>query len=121
MVPSSCPYELVYSATLADNSVLPTAISLVDNSGTKTLRVYESDPAKTGVYTIKVKVLDPKTLLTNQTLLVDVTVKCSKTVDLVTNNIVSIFRLNEIDPPQLYSYTAPSFQINPSFCLQNPF
>jgi hypothetical protein len=85
--PATCPYELTYSAALADGSPLPNAITLQDASGSHFLRLSETDPLATGVYSVRISVLDPKTSQTNTSLLIDVTVLCTKSISLVSNPI----------------------------------
>jgi len=85
--PATCPYELTYSAALADGSPLPNAITLQDASGSHFLRLSETGPLATGVYSVRISVLDPKTSLTHTSLLIDVTVLCTKSISLVSNPI----------------------------------
>ena len=115
--PSACPYELQYSMTLADGSPLPNAISLVAVSGTQTIRVSETDPTKAGVYTVRIKVVDPKTGIVNQALTVDVTVKCTKSLNLVTNTI-PVSSLYTINKSQLLTTvnSVPSYAPFPGNC-----
>jgi hypothetical protein len=61
--PVTCPYELLIDAvTLADGSALPNAITF---DGITTVNVFENTFADTGVYTVKVRAIDPKSLITN--------------------------------------------------------
>ena len=57
----------------------------------------------------------------NSALSFEVTVKCTKSIDLVTDPIADISRLVEVDPPTTYQYAMPTYAINPSFCLQTDF
>jgi hypothetical protein len=98
-----------------DGSPLPNAINLVN----KQLDITESDPTKTGVYIVKVSVFDPKSLLTNSTLQVSVTVKCSKSITLLTNSITtSMMHMVEINPTVLHTFPAPTYDVFPTFCLK---
>lgn len=57
--PSTCPYELAVTAVaLSSGDSLPSAISF---DGTNTINVFESTHSKTGVYSVRVTVKDPKT------------------------------------------------------------
>jgi hypothetical protein len=72
---------------------------------------------KTGVYTVKISVLDPKSGNTNQALTVSVTVKCTKTLNLVTNTIPAT-TLYTINKTQLLTTlnTVPSYEPYPNNC-----
>jgi hypothetical protein len=60
LTPNTCPNELVYSAALTDGSPLPNAISLLYQNGTHQLKLSETDPALTGVYNVRITVVDTK-------------------------------------------------------------
>lgn len=64
--------------------------------------------------------LDAKSTLTHNAITVDITIKCIKQIDLLTDVIVDISRLNEIDPAQTYTYAMPTYDVNPTFCLHDP-
>ena len=81
ITPSTCPYELVVeSVTLADDTALPNAITF---DGTNTVTILENTFSATGIYSVKVTVKDPKSLITNSTLTFPVTVKCTKRIDVL--------------------------------------
>jgi len=84
------------------------------------LQVNEADPTKTGVYTVKITVLDAKSTLTHTAITVGITIKCTKTIVLLTDVIADISRRNEIDPAFLYTYAMPTYDVNPTFCLHGP-
>jgi hypothetical protein len=65
LTPAACPYELQYQATLIDGSPLPNAISLVSLVDKQHIRVFETAYANTGVYTVRISVLDPKSGIQN--------------------------------------------------------
>ena len=65
LTPAACPYELQYQATLIDGSPLPNAISLVSLVDKQHIRVFENAYANTGVYTVRITVLDPKSGIQN--------------------------------------------------------
>jgi len=117
LTPSTCPYELQYSATLADGSPLPNAISLVTLSGAQTIHVSETDPTLSGVYKVKIKVVDPKTGIVNQALTQDVTVKCTKSLNLVTNTIPAstVYTINKTQLLKTIN-SVPSYQPYPNNC-----
>lgn len=114
--PVTCPYELTYSAALADANPLPNAITL-QNNGLHFLRLYETDPLATDVYSVRVSVLDPKTSLTHTSLLIDVTVLCTKSIILLTNPIPSMTEYS-INKSQLLTTTLglPAYGPSPSNC-----
>ncbi len=60
ITPNTCPNELVYTAALDDGSPLPNAINLVNQAGTNILKLSETDPSLTGVYMVRITVVDPK-------------------------------------------------------------
>jgi len=70
---------------------------------------------------VQVKVLDRKSTLVNQELYFQVTVLCTKSIVLLTDNIVNISRLMEVDLPQTFTYNMPTYDVNPSFCLKQDF
>lgn len=94
---------------------------LKDESGSHFFTIYETDQNLTGVYKVRVKVFDAKSTFTNQDLTIDVTVKCTKSIVLMTDVIDNISRLMEIDPPQTYTYAMPTYDVNPGFCLKQDF
>lgn len=75
--------------------------------------IFETDPTLTGVYTVRVKVFDAKSTNEHQALTFQVTVLCTKSIVLLTDEIVDVSRLMEIDPPQTFSYNMPTYDVNP--------
>ena len=57
--------ELLYSAAQDDDSPLPNAIKLLNENGAIILKLSETDPDLTGVYTIRITAVDPKSGLSN--------------------------------------------------------
>ena len=113
--PATCPYELVIDAvTLADGSALPNAITF---DGITTVNVFENTFADTGVYTVKVRAIDPKSLITNSSLNFSVTVKCTKRIDVLAQNLVASTSFT-VDSKNLLSLTLnqPTFQPFPTQC-----
>ena len=84
-------------------------------------QIFESDPALTGVFTILVKVLDEKAELINTDMTFEVTIKCTKSITLLTESILDIYRLMEIDPPQTHSFDMPTYDVYPTYCLKQDF
>jgi hypothetical protein len=82
------------------------------------LRLSETDPAQTGSYTVRIKVVDPKSGSFNWSLTVQVIVKCTKSITILTDEIPDISRLNEIDPAKTYTNSMPTYDIIPNFCLK---
>lgn len=60
ITPNTCPNELVYTAALYDSSPLPNAISLFNKAGINNLKLSETDPSFTGVYMVRITVVDSK-------------------------------------------------------------
>ncbi len=82
------------------------------------MRLSETDPALTGFYTVRIKVVDPKSGSFNSNLTVQVIVKCTKSITILTDEIPDISRLNEIDPAKTYTNSMPTYDIVPNFCLR---
>ena len=118
--PATCPYELVIDAvTLADGSALPNAITF---DGITTAKVFENTFSATGVYTVKVRAKDPKSLITNSSLTFSVTVKCTKSVSMVTNTIAAS-NSYVIDTAILQTTTLslPTYDASPVGCIIGPY
>lgn len=113
LTPATCPYELAYAAALANGNSLPSAISL-QSSG---LRLFETDPTLIGVYQVRITVSDPKTALSHNSLLIDVTIKCTKQIALVSNPIpaTSVYTINTSNLLTT-SHLLPTYQPSPSNC-----
>jgi hypothetical protein len=115
ITPSDCPYEIqVTSVTLVDDSALPNAIVF---DGVNTVHVQENTYTATGMYQVKVNVKDPKSLVTNSALIFNVTVKCTKSIDVVNVNLPASSPF-EIDSKHLNTLplTQPTFQPFPPQC-----
>lgn len=69
---------------------------------------------------MKVTVLDAKSAITHSAITVEVTIKCIKSINLLTDNIVDIERLMEVDPPATYVYDMPTYEVFPTFCIAAP-
>ena len=89
----------------------------MDQAGSKIIKIEESNPTLTGIYTVLVKVDDHLSINKNSELTFQVTVKCTKSIDLLNDPIVDISRLMEVDPPETFTYSMPTYAINPSFCM----
>ena len=70
---------------------------------------------------MRVTVVDPKSGFSNKELTVQVYVKCTKSIVILTDTIPDIFRTNQIDPPATYTNNMPTYDVNPSFCLKQTF
>ena len=85
--PPSCPYEILSeSVTQQNGSVLPDAIVF---DGINAVDIYETNYLATGTYSIKVTVFDPKSKIKNFDLVFQVTVLCTKTIDVLLANLPS--------------------------------
>ena len=87
--------------TLADGSMLPNAITF---DGTNTVNVFENNYAATGVYQVKVRAKDPKSLITNSSLTFSVTVKCTSRIDILAQNLPASANFT-VDSKNLLSLT----------------
>ena len=103
---------------MIDGTPLPNAISLVVIDGKQTIRVLETVPELTGVYTVLVTVLDPKSGIQNVELTQEMTVKCTKSLKLVTNPISPLI-VYTINTSQLITTTqsVPDYEPYPNNCL----
>ena len=115
--PGTCPYELVYSATLDDGSPLPPPITLQGTDSASFLKLFHMDPTKTGVYKVRVKVVDPKTSVVNTSLTIDVTILCTKLISLVNNPIPAstIYTINT-SVLKTTTFSLPTYLPTPNNC-----
>lgn len=65
LTPATCLPTLIYSANQLNGSPLPHAISLVEQAGSQVIKIDETNPLSTGVYTVVVQVVDSFSLNTN--------------------------------------------------------
>lgn len=112
--PVGCPNELVYVVTQADDSALPGSVTFADNPGNPIISTQEMDYALTAQYSVKVVVTDPKTGLTNSDYLLAVTVLCTKTIDINTNQVADFSYKIDLDAPWTLTVPAPTFVPNPA-------
>lgn len=61
--PSGCPYELTYSVSFSDGNPLSSQFTFTSTTGSEAINVYETNLSLTGIFTLKVTVSDPKTLV----------------------------------------------------------
>ena len=115
--PSACPYELVYSVAFANGDPLSSQFTFDPTQGSEKVDIYETDLSLTGVFTLKVTVTDPKTLLVNALLDFEVTIKCTKQIDLITNPIAAD-TVYTIDKDNLITvnFALPTYQPFPAGC-----
>ncbi len=95
IIPDNCPNELFISAVnLSSGESLPAAIRF---DGQASIDIFETNHLSTGYYAVLVTVTDPKSKIKNTDLIFSVTVKCTKSIDLVIANLpsVSIFEIDE--------------------------
>jgi len=45
-----------------------------------------------------------------------VTIKCTKSITKLTDNILDVYRLNAISPSETFTYAAPTYEVFPTFC-----
>ena len=113
LTPADCTYELVLTVTLSDNSPLPASITYLVPSISVSSAVFASNTS----YAVKIVATDPKTGVQNSALTLNVVIKCSKTISIVSNSIpaTSIYTLN---PNSLVTstLTTPTFGCTPSGC-----
>ena len=63
-----------------------------------------------------VKVTDPKTGVINSDLSIQVDVKCTKTIDIISGSITSVVYEIDLDQPWTLDTPLPVYQQNPSLC-----
>lgn len=116
LTPGTCPYELTYAATLVNDDPLPNAITL-QSGGSNLLQLLETDPTLIGVYQVKITVTDPKTALSHNSLLIDVTILCTKQISLVTNLIpsTSVYTINK-SVLLTTTHLLPTYEPTPNIC-----
>lgn len=88
VTPSDCPYELLIDTVqLTDGSDLPNSLTF---DGLNTITLFTNTYTATGSYSINVKALDPKSLITNSSLNFSVIVKCTKRIDVLSKNLSDV-------------------------------
>jgi hypothetical protein len=112
LTPSDCPYELVLTMALSDGSSLPPAIRNTDPSVT----ISESNYALIGAYVVKIVATDPKTSVTNNNAVLNVTVHCIKSVNLTANIILSYTYGIVLAKQFTKTVALPSYHITPTQC-----
>ena len=98
---------------------MPNAIRF---DGVDAIDIYETTYSATGQYMVMVTVTDPKSKIRNIDLVFNVTVKCTKSIDVVSANLPDVITF-EIDEKLLKSLTLtqPTFVPNPSQCTIGPY
>lgn len=115
--PASCPHNFVYTATRADGSALPSAITF--NPSTAVIRVYSGSYSDaTGIYSIKVSVSDSLNALASQTTF-SVKVQCFKNINIVTA-IEDVSYQIDLDTAWYLPLEQPQFIGVPTFCPDSP-
>ena len=105
LTPTTCPNELVLTATLSDGSPLPVAISY----SAPNISVYTTDYAMTNVYKVRWVATDPKTGIMNSAVTLKVTIKCTKKVDLVSGAIANFDYRISLTAPYTMSVPLPQY------------
>ena len=121
LTPSGCPNELTYSVTMSDDSVLPSQFTFTNTPGSEAINVFTTTKTLTGVYTMKVTVTDPKTGIASSSQTFVVTLKCTKSITIVTNPNASTINY-KIDPNLLVqtTLTLPTYNSFPVGCAYGP-
>lgn len=102
--------------TLLGGAPIPAPITLDATPGSETISVYETDYVLTANYDVQVTVTDPKTGLTNTEVTFKVSILCTKSVDLISDQIFGISYEIDLDDPWALDVTVPSYQQNPVAC-----
>jgi len=84
LTPLQCPDELTYSLQKQDSSSLESQFTL--NATSKIVNVYSTEPLLTGNFPLRVVLTDSRTGVT-ENVNFQVTIKCSKAINLLTNPI----------------------------------
>ena len=106
---------------MADNSALPAQFTFANTLNSEAIRVFTTTKTLTGVYSIKVTVTDPLTGISNSSQAFQITIKCTKSLSLVTNSIASTINY-QIDPNSLVQTTLnlPTYDSFPTGCVYGP-
>lgn len=112
---------MTYSVTMSDNSVLPSQFTFTNTPGSEAINVFTTTKTLTGVYTMKVTVTDPKTGIASSSQTFVVTLKCTKSITIVTNLNASTINYR-IDPNLLVrtKLTLPTYNSFPVGCAYGP-
>ena len=73
---------------MADASTLPAAITLDATTGQETVKVFETEYLKTGIFIVEVTVTDPKTSVSTSVQL-QVNIKCTKSIKMLVNPLTT--------------------------------
>ena len=106
LTPSDCIYELTLAVTLSDNSPLPASITY----SAPTISVYESNYALTNIYQVKVVATDPKTGITNSAISFNVTIKCTKSIDLISGALTNFSYRIVLSSPFDFAQSLPIYR-----------
>lgn len=117
LVPADCPYELTIAATLSDGSPLPAPLTMAP----PTLSVFEANYANTATYVVRFTATDPKSGVTNSVVTVNVTILCTKTVDLISGAIANFSYQIVLATPNNSVTPLPIYDVNPSACASGAF
>jgi len=116
LTPADCPYELVVTVTLSDNSSLPPSITYT----AMTISVQTNTYALATSYAVKIVATDPKSGVINS-LTFNVVIKCTKSIDVASNPIpASTTYILDPNVLQTTTLTYPTFINNPSGCPYGP-
>jgi hypothetical protein len=109
LTPAGCPNELVFTVKLSNGSPLPSSIQFNSTPAAETISVYETNYALTAQYTVKVTVVDPKSGVTNSQLSLGVTVKCTKSIDIISGLVGNQTYKIDLDVPWALDVPLPVF------------
>jgi hypothetical protein len=89
LTPLTCPNELEYSLQKQDGSTLESYFNLDDTVGSENVQIYSTAPLMTGLYKLRVVLTDPTTGVTCK-IDFSVTIKCSKTINVLMNPLAPL-------------------------------
>ena len=107
--PVGCPYELVFTVKLQNGSPLPGSLTFDNTRTEENISVYETNYALTALYKVSVTVVDPKSGTQNSQLVLNVTIKCTKSIDLVSGAVGNQVYKIDLNLPWALDVPLPAF------------
>ena len=117
LFPADCPFELTFVVSLLNDDPLPATITYSE----PTISVYSTVFAAETSYVVKVVATDPKTGITNSDTTLNVVIKCTKTVDLVSGAIADFSYQIVLSSPFDLPIALPVYDITPAACPKQAF
>ena len=107
IIPAECPFELFIEAvTLSNGDSLPAAIRF---DGVEFIDIFETDYSATGEYAVMVTVSDPNSKVKNTDVIFSVTIKCTKSIDLVSGAIADFVYQIQLSSQYILNLPLPQY------------